>query len=335
MVRSTRLALATLVATLALLGGIARPAHAQALDPPTNVDVYPRDKAVFLTWEHAPDNALVGYNIYRRAVDQTADKAALVNAQAPITDKFATDTGVVNGVAYLYNVKAVYKDAAGMLKESPASPDVAATAAKLSAPFALYTLGTPNRGTATVDANNVMTIRASGQDIWAERAEGMFLLAPVTGDFRITVKVTERPKLEDENEGDPAAKVGLVVTLGPLRTEWTRFAYLYNSVMRDPEFLMEGRDEDLSNWMVADNSPSSDDTTFPTWLRITKKGTALTASFSMDPKGATFMDLGPPHDVGGAAPGSVFAGIGVTARREDTWVIGKLDLNTLIIEPAP
>src|SRR5262249_14278735 len=79
MVRRTSLALATSIATLALLAGVARPTHAQALDPPTNVDVYPKDKAVFLTWEHAADNSLVGYNVYRRNSDQTADKAALVN----------------------------------------------------------------------------------------------------------------------------------------------------------------------------------------------------------------------------------------------------------------
>src|SRR5262249_34848379 len=139
MVRRTSLALATSIATLALLAGVARPTHAQALDPPTNVDVYPKDKAVFLPWEHAANNPLGGYHVYRRNSDQTADKAALVNAQAPVTDKMFTDTGVVNGVAYLYNVKAVYKDAAGALKESPpSSPDVPAVAAKLSANFALY-----------------------------------------------------------------------------------------------------------------------------------------------------------------------------------------------------
>jgi hypothetical protein len=341
MVRSTGLALATLAATLALLAGIARPARAQglgfpALAPPTDVLAYPRDKAVFLTWTHSPDDAIVGYNVYRRNADQTADKAGLVNTSGPITTTFGTDTGVTNGAAYLYNVKAVYKDAAGKLTESAASQDVPATAANLPGPFALVTLDTNNLGTATVDANNIMTIRASGQDVWDDRTEGTFLVAPVTGDFQITVKVTERPKLEDPDNGDPAAKVGLVILFGGLHhADKGETAYYYNSVERDPEFLMEGRNLDLTNWGVSDNSPASADTTFPAWLRIIKKGQMVTALFSEDANGATFKALGPPHDMGGPVPALAYAGVAVTARKEHQWVIGKIDLNTLKIEAAP
>jgi hypothetical protein len=341
MVRSRGLALATLAATLALLGGVARPSRADVpvfptLAPPSDVVPYPKDKAVFLTWTHLPDDALVGYNIYRRTADQKADQAVLTNTQGPITTTYGTDTGVTNGTAYIYNVKAVYKDAAGKLAEGLPSQDVPATAAKLPGPFALVTLDTNNLGTATVDANNIMTIRASGQDIWDDRTEGTFLVAPVAGDFRITVKLTERPKLEDPDNGDPAAKVGLVILFGGLHHgDKGETAYYYNSVTRDPEFLMEGRNLDLTNWGVSDNSPTSDETTFPAWLRITKKGQMVTAAFSEDPNGATFKDLGPPHDMGGALPALAYAGVAVTARKEHQWVIGKIDLNTLKIEPAP
>jgi hypothetical protein len=335
------LALATLAATLALLVGIAPPAHAAALvfpapAPPSDVVVYPKDKAVFLTWTHVPDDTLAGYNLYRRTADQTADKAVLVNTAGPITTTYVTDTGVMSGTAYTYNVKAVYKDAAGKLTESLPSNDVPGTAGNVG-PFALYNLDTAYVGSASVDANNIMTIQASGQDIWATQNQGMFLLAPVSGDFRITVKVVERPKLVDATNGDPAAKVGLVVLPGGLhRADKSEFAYFYNSVTRDPEFLMEGRNVDLSDWGVSDNSPTSDATTFPAWLRITKKGTMITASFSEDPKGATFMDLGAPIDFGpGPLPALWYAGVAVTARKDGQYVIGKVDLNTLKIEAAP
>src|SRR5262249_49739261 len=75
--------------------------------------------------------------------------------------------------------------------------------------------------------------------------------------------------------------------------------------------------------------------TFPTWLRMIKKGQMVTAQFSEDPNGASFKALGPAHDMGGPVPGFAYAGVAVTARKDGQYVIGKVDLNTLKIEPAP
>jgi hypothetical protein len=351
MVRSRSLALATLVATSALLVGIAGPAHATGLvfpvpAPPTDTVVYPTEKGVFLSWTGAPNVA--GYNLYRRTADQTADKAALVNTTGPLTTTFTTDTTAALGTAYLYNLKAVYQDAAGNAVESAASPDLAGTPiAKNVGPFALYNLNTSNVGSASVDANNIMTIRASGQDIWATQFQGMFYLAPVSGDFQITVKLTERPTLPDPDNGDTAAKVGLIYLPGDLRgparglplatDSQLPFAYFYNSVQRDPEFLLEGGKADLSGFGVSTNSPTSDATKFPTWLRLTRKGTTVTASFAMgDATPTTFTKLDDPVDLGlDPLPELGYVGVAVTARKEGQYVIGKVDLNTLKIEPAP
>jgi hypothetical protein len=351
MVRRSSLALATVATTLALLGGVAPLAHAAdlvfpVLAPPTDIVSYPTDKGAFLSWTHAPNVA--GYNLYRRTADQTADKAALVNTAGPLTNSFVTDTTAALGTAYLYNVKSVYQDAAGNAVESPASPDLPGTplAANVG-PFALYNLNTPNPGSASVDANNIMTIRASGQDIWATQLQGMFYLAPVSGDFQITVKIAERPTLPDPDNGDPAAKVGLVYIPGdlhrsrgglPLASEnQLPFAYFYNSVQRDPEFLLEGGKSDLSGFGQSDNSPTSDETTFPTWLRLTRKGTMITASFA---QGAatptTFQELGPAFELSEEPlPELAYVGVAVTARKEGQYVIGKIDLTTLKIERAP
>src|SRR5437660_12560049 len=62
MVQSRSLALAMLIATSALLGGVARPAHAAGLvfpvpAPPTDIVVYPTEKGVFLSWTGAPNVA--------------------------------------------------------------------------------------------------------------------------------------------------------------------------------------------------------------------------------------------------------------------------------------
>jgi len=351
MVRSRSLALATLVATSALLVGIAGPAHATGLvfpvpAPPTDTVVYPTEKGVFLSWTGAPNVA--GYNLYRRTADQTADKATLVNTAGPLTTTYTTDTTAALGTAYLYNVKSVYQDAAGKPVESPASPDLPGTpVAQNVGPFALYNLNTTNVGNASVDAKNIMTITASGQDIWATQFQGMFYLAPVSGDFQLTVKLTERPTLVDPANGDVAAKVGLVYIGGDLRgpargqpfvsDSQLPFAYLYNSVQRDPEFLLEGGKADLSGYGVSTNSPTSDDTKFPTWLRLTRKGTMVSASFAMgDAAPTTFTSLGDSVDLGlDPLPDLAYAGVGVTARKDGQYVIGKIDLNTLKIEPAP
>src|SRR6202022_4548665 len=142
--RSISLAPATLAATLALLGGIARPAHAQALvfpapAPPADVVVYPQAKAVFLSWTHLPDAALAGYNVYRRTAGQTADKAALVNTAGPITTTYFSDTSAMAGTAYTYGVTAVYKDASGKATESLPSNDVPGCVGNVG-PFALYNI---------------------------------------------------------------------------------------------------------------------------------------------------------------------------------------------------
>ncbi len=341
---------ATLAAALVLLGGVALPAHAAALvfpvpAPPTDIVVYPTEKGVFLSWTGAPNVA--GYNLYRRTADQTADKAALLNTAGPLTTTFTTDTTAALGKAYLYNVKSVYQDAAGKPVESPASPDLAGTpVAKDVGPFALYNLNTPTAGSASVDAKNIMTITASGQDIWATQFQGMFYLAPVSGDFQITVKLTERPTLPDPTNGDPAAKVGLVYIPGDLRgpargqplvtDSQLPFAYLYASVMRTPEFLLEGGKADLSGFGVSANSPSSDDAKFPTWLRLTRQGTMVTGWLATgDAAPATFTKIDDPVDLGpDPLPDLGYVGVAVTARKEGQYVIGKVDLNTLKIEAA-
>ena len=41
--------------------------------------------SVFVTWQSVPDPSVVGYNVYRREANLTADKAVLVTTAQPVT----------------------------------------------------------------------------------------------------------------------------------------------------------------------------------------------------------------------------------------------------------
>src|SRR5437660_4797386 len=122
MQRSSYLLATMIVASLALMAGFSRPAHAQAVtvgapQPPTDVRAIGKSGAVFLTWVATSDGP-VGYNVYRRNAGDTADKAVLVNA-TPLTVTFGTDNGtggagaLAAGKGYLYFVQAIYNDSSG------------------------------------------------------------------------------------------------------------------------------------------------------------------------------------------------------------------------------
>src|SRR5262249_713027 len=131
----------------------------------------------------------VGYNIYRHDVGQPASAAVKVNAQ-PITQSFFIDTGLTNGKPLLYSVKAVFQDGS----EGPASAEAVVTPhLPIPGAFFAYDSGTVPPRRAGLDNKNVLTVKASGGELWDNFDSGTFIATPVSGDYTITVKVLGKP----------------------------------------------------------------------------------------------------------------------------------------------
>src|SRR5262249_32408256 len=144
-----------------------------------------------------------------------ADKATLVNTQAPLTTTSVLDSGLPLGTPVVYFVRAVSKDSSGNPVEGPNSGESSVTPqnpTKLPpGDFLYYDIDTANPGSITMNGNE-LTIRASGPPLW-ERADGQtFLAMPVAGDYQITMAITAHPE-NDAADDNPSgnAKVGLEI----------------------------------------------------------------------------------------------------------------------------
>jgi hypothetical protein len=311
--------LAMLAAAMAVLAGTTGTVHAQAdAKTPAFVQAFPNPGAVLVTFGSVLN--ATGYNIYRRDVGQTADKAAKVNPQ-PINQTFIIDTGLTNGKPQLYSVKAVFADGT----EGPASADAVATPQMpILGGFFAYEIGTANPSSLMLDGNT-LTVKASGGELWDNYDSGTFIAAPVSGDYTITVKVLAAPTGSSSN----SAKAGVMIRENLIAGE--RYAYLFVSQSRDPEVLYEGRKGILGGdpGNYSQGGTSLDDTKFPIWLRLVKQEATITAFQSFD--GTNFTQVGDPQDYGRTFP-QTYAGLGVTALADGEYVTAQFDTSTLQIK---
>jgi hypothetical protein len=317
--RRTCIHLAMLTAAMALLAGATRPAHAQGVSKtPAFVQAFPNPGAVLVTFGNVLN--ATGYNIYRRDVGQTADKAVKVNAQ-PISQSFFIDTGLTNGKPLLYSVKAIFQDGT----EGPASADAVVTPQMpILGGFFSYEIGTAHPSSLTLDGNT-LTVKASGGELWDNYDSGTFIAAPVSGDYTITVKVLGHPV----GSTSDAAKAGVMIRENLIAGE--RYAYLFVSQSRDPEVLYEGRKGILGGdpGNYSQGGTSLDDTKFPIWLRLVKQEATITAFQSFD--GTNFTQVGDPQDYGRTFP-QTYAGLGVTALADGEYTTAQFDVSTLQIK---
>lgn len=291
MQRGRYIHLAVLAGVLALAAGSMQPAHGAAIPTPAGLQALPGPGQVLLTFGEVPN--AVGYNIYRRTPDQTPDKAMLVNAQPDPYGWFIDDgagKGLPNGMNFYYSVKAVQADKT----EGPASTEVLAMPQIPIGPgLVLYYLNSNPAilpATLTLDtANDVLTFRSNGEDLWDNVDSGDFLAMPVAGDYSVQCEVLEKPVAEDPNTSNN-------VKVGPqIRDDLTvgsRYAYLHTTSGRG--VLWERREAFLGNngspaiSTGAEGEHGTDDSTtkYPLWLRLTKTGAMIAASQSND--GTTF-----------------------------------------------
>jgi hypothetical protein len=315
--------LAMAVSTLALVAGMALPAFAQDEKTPAFAQVLPKDAQVLVTWGAVVDAA--GYTVSRRLATEAADKNVVVNA-TPIKETSLPDTGLTNGTAYIYSIQASFADGSkGDPIEAVGTPHAALTLA--GRPFQFYDIETLNPGSAAIDGN-VLTIRASGADIWDGEDGQTFLATPISGDFTITMKLNEKPVIADDGDST-FGKVGLQAKLG-IQPD-SAYGLVFASVERSPEYMFEGRRgpgqeaEDWSGGLV-----DFEEAVFPAWLRLQRQGNNFTASYSTD--GTNFTVLDPP----GAqmienVPAEIQVGITATAHNNELYIIGKVDVPSVVI----
>jgi hypothetical protein len=321
--RRTCIYLTVLAAAMALLAGTIQPARAQDDKTPTFAQVLPADGKVLVTWAAVKD--ATGYNVYRRGATEAADKNVIVNA-TPTKETSLTVDGLTNGTPLIFSVRALFADnSLGDPKEAVGTPHAA-----ILGKFQFYDLSTLNPGKVTVDDKNVLTIRASGDDIW-DGADGQtFLATPVAGDFTITMKLNERPTIEN-GEDSGFGKVGPQAKFSI--TPGDPYALVFASVTRDPEWMYEGRTNPGGgdgNWSgpSSDNGILSDDAKFPVWLRLQRVGSAFSSFYSND--GKTFTKIFDDQTMKNV-PQTMYVGIAATAHNADFYINGKIDATSVTI----
>jgi hypothetical protein len=275
---------------VALAALAAAPAEAQA---PKGVQYMPRDGAVAIVWM-APEGNVTGYNVYQYEVGTpggdigTAKKAT---AEPVKTTSFVAE-GLTNGRCYHFKVSAIVdgkeSDQVGpdpTHKETgdrPCAVPQKPVALAGQEGFIGYNIGTNFPGSHSVDANGVITMKASGWDIWEESDGFYFLATPIAGDLTITARVVSGPTDthgDGWNLGGPMIRETLDVR--------SRFAMM--QVARTEELQFKKRVE-AGETPQNDGHARDDNTKRPITVRLQRTGNDFRAFWSDD--GTNFEEIG-------------------------------------------
>jgi hypothetical protein len=194
---------------------------------------------------------------------------------------------------------------------------------------------------------DLLTIEATGHDIWSFADSGGFVARPVTGDYQLTVKVLEKPQALYTGDGVDNVKIGPMVRdhvfLG------ARYAYLAATSGRGVLWERrrsfsweqpaapagEPRTAFVRTYSGAEGDMAADDaaTRYPLWLRLTKIGAIVTASQSND--GLQFTQVGSEQtseDFEQINP-VTYAGIAFVAANPTGRGLIRIQASSLRIEP--
>jgi hypothetical protein len=295
-----------LVGILLGAAGTIRPAAAAPpATVPARVQAFPGPGAVLITFTSALNAS--GYNVYRRDVGQTPAQATKVNAAATPYTWVIDDgggQGLTNGKPLLYFVKAVLSGGA----EADASADVVVTPQMpILGGLFVHEIGTTDPTSVTIESG-ILTVKAAGYELWNRDDSGAFIGTAVSGDYSVSVKMTEKP-----TGGHPASgKAGVMIREGLLPGD--RYAILVAMTGRGVYF--EGRPSpsgaaaDGTENNFAEQGTLPDDTTYPLWLKLTKAGAVFSAFQSND--GTTYQQVGSDQDYG-RIQAITHAGLGFSA----------------------
>jgi len=182
----------------------------------------------------------------------------------------------------------------------------------------------PAPGSVTLDtAKDLITIHASGDDIWDKQDGQTFVATPITGNFSILAKFPGPP-----TGGEPTyGKVGLEMRTGVAPLD--PYAFVFISVHRDPAILFEYRKLlDGSANGGGGNGDSADDQKYPVWLKLSRQDTMMSAQQSQD--GTTWTDVTDVQDFTRLPP-TTYVGIAATAHMDKSYLDGKIVASSLKI----
>jgi hypothetical protein len=295
---------------------------------------------VLLTYTAVPN--AVGYNIYRRAVPDTPDKAVLVNSTPTPYAWFIDDNGgkgLTNGTTLVYQVKAVLKDASGNTSEVLASQPVLAqpqTPIVINGlAFQSYDIGTMTPGVTSLDANNVLTVSGSGGDIQNLSDGFRFVATPMTGDYTITAKILDKPA-PDPNNTSTWIKAGVMIrqSLDSGSAMANMFLSNGNGINYEQRRGFHLHDEALGadgNASFGGAQPVADsDVKVPVWLRLTKSGNNIEGAYSTD--GSNFTNVDPPNGDYPNLTYLTYTGLSVTAHQDGALGTAKFDATSIKIQ---
>jgi hypothetical protein len=309
--------------------------------PGLSLEATPGSGQVLLTYSTALN--AVGYHIYRRLATDAPAKAALVNT-AKLTPYawFIDDNGgqgLANGTAFVYQVKAVFKDASGKLTEGAASPQVLA---QPQDPIlgGLYSMdiGTLTPGSTTLDTSGMLTITGSGNQIAALSDQFRFVATPMSGSFGIMAKIMGKPTPGPGNT-QGAIKAGVMI-----RESLDPGARMADVLLTSGSgILMEDRrgyrmnfeevglaDSDVAHAFGSANPVADADVTAPMWLQLTRSGDILEGGYSTD--GTNFTPIDPPNGPIPNLSPITYAGLCVTAGQDGTLASATFDAKSLKIQ---
>jgi regulation of enolase protein 1 (concanavalin A-like superfamily) len=158
----------------------------------------------------------------------------------------------------------------------------------------------------------MITLRGSGADFWGSADGGCFLNRPITGDFRIAVRIVAGPAATSEwakaglmirDSVDPGARnVHLDITpVHGIEWQWRATAH--------------GSTENLGD-------VPSEKLKLPVLLRLMRRGNIVSAECSMD-EGKSFQPVGVPATFAPPLPRTLAVGLAVTAHDESKLTEAK------------
>jgi len=281
---------------------------------PTLVEALPGNGAVLLTfWTMAN---VVGYNVYRQEAGTTTAPVKLTTQ--PTTNGWFIDSTVTNGTNYLYTVTAVTKslaDATQMLEGAPSAQVLATPQVPVQVAAGSLTsidIGTTTPGTTALDNNGVLTITASGGDIWNAADSFRLVGGEMTGDYSIQAKLLAKPAQGPKNTST-WVKAGVMIreSLDPAAREAWMVSTSGNGVQFGYRNVYNSSD---AKALVGVGGTSNAATTYPIFLMLSRSGDNISGYQSSD--GTTWKQVGTAATFPALSP-DTYTGLAATAHTSD------------------
>lgn len=236
---------------------------------PTGLKAAAGVSQIFLSWEKSPNDAAQGYVICR-STNEAGPFQQIVAWSGNSSPQF-TDSKVVNGVKYFYNVAA--RNQAGVSVASTSVSATAAAAGSLPSPWKISDIGTasqPGRAQFAAVSGDAFVVKAAGGNIGGKTDAFTFVQREVAGDFVFTARLLESDWVSRD-------RIGLVVRES-LAADAKAIALTVGDVgNRQCRFGTRSK-----TGAVMDSQAGNDYTWLPAWFKIERHGDTFTGYQSVD-----------------------------------------------------